>query len=296
MLDLLLGPLGLGNTLLAHDAVLARPYADGHYAATFDGEPALAILTPLRLPRAMDPAGGIWSTTRDLIRYARFHFGVGSRGGPARVVQPESLARMQEPAIALPGVSMAMGRSWFVQDIAGLRVIAHAGETNGHFTRFVAISDRDVAIVVLTNNGDGGNPAVDAVVEAVWTHYPGLAALSERFGFDAQWLVPPETPTRTLTPAQLAAYTGRYADPDQTLIVTVRDGVLELTYEPGPPPPVAPVAKAPPAPPTPLAFIAEDVAAWDGFRLPFVRDADGVVQGVAVSLWFVPRVGEEPGG
>ena len=62
---LLLAPLGLKDTLLDHDAVRMCPYADGHVALPINGHPALTVQTPLWLPRAVDPAGGIWATTRD---------------------------------------------------------------------------------------------------------------------------------------------------------------------------------------------------------------------------------------
>ena len=71
--NLLLGPLGLDDTLLDHAAVLRRPYADGHVTLPINGRPAVAVETPLWVPRSADPAGGIWATTRDVLRYGRFH-------------------------------------------------------------------------------------------------------------------------------------------------------------------------------------------------------------------------------
>ena len=102
--NLLLGPLGLADALLDHAAVLRRPYADGHVALPINGRPAVAVATPLWLPRSVDPAGGIWATTPDVLRYGRFHLGAGTVVGSANIVSPNSLRQMQEPALPIPGV------------------------------------------------------------------------------------------------------------------------------------------------------------------------------------------------
>ena len=99
---MIFGPLGLDSTLLDHAEVLRHPYADGHFFGPINGQNVLTVLTPLWVPRSVDPAGGIWSTTRDLIRYARFHIDPGTVAGSSRLVQPESLRRMQAPAQAIP--------------------------------------------------------------------------------------------------------------------------------------------------------------------------------------------------
>src|SRR5579884_3824603 len=71
MASLLFAPLGVADTLLDHAAVRQRPYADGHVYQPINGQNVLTVETPLWVPRAVDPAGGIWATTRDVLRYAR---------------------------------------------------------------------------------------------------------------------------------------------------------------------------------------------------------------------------------
>jgi hypothetical protein len=68
-----------------------RPYVDGHVALPINGRPAVAVATPLWVPRSADPAGGIWATTRDVLRYGRFHFAAETIAGPANIVSPNSL-------------------------------------------------------------------------------------------------------------------------------------------------------------------------------------------------------------
>jgi hemophore-related protein len=65
----------IGNLLLDRSAVLQRPHSDGHYAGPVNGNDGVAVQAPLWLPRSVDPAGGMWCTTRDVLRYARMHLG-----------------------------------------------------------------------------------------------------------------------------------------------------------------------------------------------------------------------------
>jgi hypothetical protein len=48
--------------------VLQRRYSDGHCSGPINGTDGVAVQTPMWLPRSVDPAGDIWSTTRDVLR------------------------------------------------------------------------------------------------------------------------------------------------------------------------------------------------------------------------------------
>lgn len=292
MADLLFDPLGLADTLLERDAVWARPFADGHVAMPINGEPSLAVQIPLWVPRSVDPAGGIWSTTRDVIRYARFHMNAATADGPANLVHPDSLRQMQQPAMPIPGISdMQMGRDWFIQDVAGERAIMHGGDTLGQHTEFVAIPARGFALVVLTNGQGGGALAARAALDTALAQFPALAPLSGTIGLTAALLAPPDAPKVSLPADGLAKYAGRYADPSQALILTEEDGALTLTVElaaqPGAYQPALPYPVPPPAP---IEFLAEDMAVAGPMRVPFVRDADGHVRFVSSGLRLIPHV------
>lgn len=302
---LLLDPLGLDDTILAHDEVRSRPYADGHVFEPINGQNVLTVQIPLWVPRSVDPAGGIWATTRDVIRYARFHLDTGIAGGAASIVRPATLRRMQEPAVAVPGLPLSMGRDWFVQEVAGVRAIFHGGDTLGQHTDFVAIPEKGFAIVLLTNCQPGGSLAASAALDAALAHYPGLGAFAGKLGLlRALSVLDPEAaaieevvgtpaPRAALPPAKLAEYAGRYADPGLELVFTVRDGGLEVATtrlaQPG-----AWDAVIPPPPeggPAPVSFIAADKAVVGNVILPFLRDDNGRVGWVASGLRLVPRVG-----
>ena len=290
MEHLLFGPLGLGSTLLDHDAVRQRPYTDGHVALPINGKPSLAVQTPLWVPRSVDPAGGIWGTTRDVIRYGRFHLEAGTVAGVANVVSPESLLQMREPAIPIPGTPLQMGRDWFVQDVDGTRAFFHGGDTLGHHADFLAIPEQGFALVVLTNGQGGGSAAALAALNAALSQFPALAPLAGKLGLLNALIAPADAPTLTLPADEAAAYAGRYADPGQAWTFSQTDEGLELTIDLIEQPGAWAAAINPPPPlPAAVAFLAEDMAVANRGRLPFVRDAEGRVGWVASGLRLLPR-------
>ena len=292
--NLLLDPLGLENTLLEHEAVLKRSYSEGHTALQVNGHDTLTVATPLWVPRSVDPAGGIWSNTQDVIRYARFHLGAeGMAAGSANIVSPESLLQMREPVLDAPGLPISMGRNWFVQEIDGVRVFQHNGDTNGFHTEFAAIPEFNFAFILLTN-GTGGTLTAMKALDAALAAYPGLESLSGKVGLTHATLAPQDAPTVDLPSETLAEYSGQYADPGSVYTIAEQDSGMEITIttiqEPGTwQPAIQPV----PTPPLPLTFLGKDEAVAAGVaRIPIVRNADGNVGWIASGLRLIPRTGE----
>lgn len=289
--SLILGPLGLHDCLIDRASVLQRPYADSHAFFPINGNPSLTVMTPLWVPRSVDPAGGIWATTRDIMRYGRFHINAGTDAGPANVVSPESLLQMRESAMPIPGTSLQMGRDWFVQDVDGTRIFFHGGDTLGQHTDFFAIPEQNFVLVVLTNGQGGGSAASTAALNAALSQFPALASLSGQVGLLPALMAPADAPTVTLSQDELAAYAGHYADPGMAMTISVKDEGLEAATETIEQPGAwLPAISPPTPPPAPLAFLAEDLGVAAGGKVPFVRDADGEVQWVGVGLRLVPRV------
>src|SRR5947208_280643 len=72
--EFVLDPLELEQTFFFAEDVMTRRFAVGHHRNE-DGPPTVA--RPWPIGRAHHPAGGLASTVRDLLRYARFHMGDG---------------------------------------------------------------------------------------------------------------------------------------------------------------------------------------------------------------------------
>lgn len=127
-------------------------------------------------PRVRRPSGGLWSTVRDLLRFAESQFG---------------RADLQRPLVAGPGFSHGLG--WFLRERAGSQSVEHAGSAAGYQSLLVLIPEQRIAFVALTNSTRG----IAAITDLV-----------ERLGLGMP--TPEDFP---LAPAELTAFVGRYEAP-----------------------------------------------------------------------------------
>ena len=287
---LVFGPLDAHDTTFDRITVMNGRYADGHTAMPVNGRDAVLVQTPVWLPRSIDPAGGIWSTTRDLLRYARSHWGEVPDGASSPLLQSGTLAAMQEAAVSVPGLGLHMGRSWFVEEVDGQRLITHDGDTFGQHAVLALVPEHRFAFVVLLNGQPGAKVAL-AALDAALAGASELGALAGRVGLMRSVFAPEDAGAVELPVEQSRAYAGRYVDPGQTTTIRLVDGSLEKTAEltPAPgswqPPFAEPVGE-----PAAVRFLEPDLAVINGWRIPFVRNDDGDVGWIADGLRLRPRV------
>jgi CubicO group peptidase (beta-lactamase class C family) len=232
MAEQIFAPLGLErSTFWAHEAI-THSAAVGHLHE--DGPPTVA--RPYPLARVSNPAGGIISCTRDLLRFAAFHLDGRTAGRPdggnesgradgERVLSAESLAAMREVQATINDVT-EWGLGWSLGRVAGVRTLAHGGGTNGFITNLTVVPEMGYAIAVLTNSSRGG-AAIRGIVR--W-------ALANECG------LPHQEPARVTLPAeQLSRLEGVYraalaratvtADPEAGTLKVETVGINPFTKE-----------------------------------------------------------------
>ena len=215
--DSLLDPLRLRETYFFTADVMTRRFAVGH--TYHEREGTVTVARPAQLPRSAAPAGGLWATAQDQIRYARFHMGHGSGDDGARVLSTESLALMQQPTFSLEGGALgdSVGISWLIRDVDGAKMVAHGGGTNGQISFLGMIPERSFAVAVLTNSSKGSELEQELVK---W-------ALHSYLGLEEK-----EPEVLQLDAATLREYAGSYLSDTSIADITVTDSGLriELTY------------------------------------------------------------------
>ena len=72
---LVLEPLEMQHTTFEPQLVMLRRFVVGHISPFDEDHGEVRIARPWALARAANPAGGLSSSIRDLLRYARFHLG-----------------------------------------------------------------------------------------------------------------------------------------------------------------------------------------------------------------------------
>lgn len=152
--ELVLDPLDLSSTTFWPWEVMTERFAVGHVG---EGE-ELQVARPWPVGRSAHAAGGIASTTPDLLRYARLHLD-----------PPPALARMQIPQAPTAEEGEWVGLTWYGQDRFG--TLLHGGGTNGQISLLVLVPARSFAMALLTNHSPGGLQVIEAALREA-----GLAA------------------------------------------------------------------------------------------------------------------------
>jgi CubicO group peptidase (beta-lactamase class C family) len=154
----LLEPLGMDRTTSrptgkAAQGLAVHPFAD------------VLLPEPEHDAGAMAPAGQLWSTTRDLARWAAF-----LAGDTGDVLSGDTLAEMCEPRTLndLPGQAWtaAHGLGWQVWNVDGVRYAGHGGSMPGFLAGLRVRLDSGDGVVVTANATTGLGPLGPALLDA----------------------------------------------------------------------------------------------------------------------------------
>jgi len=257
----LIEPLELNNTLLyPDDGLLTRRFVAGH--SKRDGK--AQVCRPWAVGRATNPVGGVVSTVRDLLKYARFHMGDGCDAQGRQLISRASLESMRVQQ-ADAGGRGKIGITWFIRQAGDLTIFGHGGATHGQQAGFHFIPEKDFALAILTNSDSGGTITDHALRWALEIYFE--AAL------------PSPTPSQK-TDVELQEYAGKYDLPLSAFTLEVKDGYLVYQEIPrgGFPTPQTPPGPA--DPPVRLGFYEADrVIVMDepgqGSLGEFLRDESG---------------------
>jgi CubicO group peptidase (beta-lactamase class C family) len=274
--DLVLGPLGMTHSYFcARDAITHR-VAAGHFVY----EDGAKVARPWYIPRNAHSIGGIVSSARDMLKYARFHLSDGIAADGQRLLS-EDTVRLMGTVQGGRDLDARSGLGWRLTEIDGVRFTGHGGGTIGQLALFALAPDRGFALVVLTNSTRG-----NFVHEAVsrW-------AYRTKLGIEA---APPITQERTAD--ELSTYAGTYESPGNTYELQLRHFGLVLRSSPK-------VALAneferkPPAPPpAAVAFCGSDrILVLDGptkdAQGEFLRGRDGAIAWLRIGGRIHRRLG-----
>ena len=272
--DLVLEPLGLQRSMFEMRWIMTYRFSNGHRKLQ-DG--TVEVTRPWDMGRYGAPMGGMASDVRDQLAWARFHMGDGTAPDGSRLLSADTMRRMQTPTIECPGNARgdAVGISWLLRDVEGVRVVGHGGDTTGQHSIFEMVPERRFAITSLTNCGPNGSEFNELVSRWAFEAYLGIT------------ITDPE-PVR-LDADALAEYAGHYETIAAELDLVPEDGILMATATIKPE--VLAELNEPPSdePPIPLGllpgegdrYIVPDGPA-KGMKGYFTRGEDGRINGVHV--------------
>ena len=206
--ELVLEPLGLRHSGFFIDQLVGENIAASH---DVERDRAVVMSGAWAFPRSIDSTGGLISSAREQLAYARFHLGDGTAADGKRALTPQSLKAMRSNpgpggtiTMEIDGVCVGF---WQRRTAEGVPVFQHGGSWGGQNSDFFFVPDRQFAMTVLTNSTSG--PSLMAELgRSGWalTKFCGLsnppaepkpqpvALLKDYEGHYKGWVIPPDGP------------------------------------------------------------------------------------------------------
>jgi CubicO group peptidase (beta-lactamase class C family) len=153
MLTRVFRPLGMTATTFDFKRALAENHATAH-APDIDGKPARAVMDINYAVIPVRPAGGGWSSIRDMLKYVQMELDEGVLPDGKRYIAKETLLARQKPQVAI-GQDVTYGMGLMVDSKYGIPVVHHGGDLIGYHSDMIWLPQHNVGAVILTNADPG---------------------------------------------------------------------------------------------------------------------------------------------
>ena len=174
-------PLQMKATTFNFATALDGNHATAH-APDVDGKPAKALMAVNYAVIPVRPAGGGWSSLRDMLKYVSMELAEGKLPDGKTYISKGPLLERHEPQVWI-GKDVSYGMGLIVDTTYGVPVVHHGGDLIGYHSDMMWLPQQNVGAVILTNGDPGwlirnrfrrkllevlfdGHPEADALLEA----------------------------------------------------------------------------------------------------------------------------------
>ena len=147
-------PLGMKSTTFDMAQALKSNHASPH-GDDVDGKPGVADIAFDYSVGPHRPAGGVWTSSHDLIRYVELELSQGKLPNGKQLVSAENLLARRARQIDV-GEDHYYGMGLMVDSRYGVPVVHHGGSMAGYKSDIDFLPDSGVGAVLLTNSDNGG--------------------------------------------------------------------------------------------------------------------------------------------
>ena len=227
-------PLGMNSTTFDMSRALQGNHASPH-GDDWDGKPSLANMAFNYAVMPHRPAGGVWTSSHDLIRYVQLEINKGRLPDGKPLVSEDNLLARRIPQVPL-GEDRWYGMGLEVDNTWGVTVVHHGGSMAGYKSDIMLLPDAAIGAVILTNADNGGmllRPFMRRLLELVYEGKPeaagdvasAAARQKANFAKERERLVIPADP------AQVKALASHYVSKELGNInVTTRNGLTTFDF------------------------------------------------------------------
>ncbi|MCU1310328.1 MAG: hypothetical protein JWO20_1453 [Candidatus Angelobacter sp.] len=170
-------PLGMNSTTFD----MARAQRGNHampHGDDVNGKPAAANMAFNYAVVPFRPAGGVWTSAHDLIRYVQFELALGKLSNGKQLVSEENLLARRIRQVSV-GEDQIYGMGLTVDSAYGVPVVHHGGSMAGYKSDIYFLPDSGIGAVLLTNSNNGQmllRPFMRRLQEVVFDGKPEAAA------------------------------------------------------------------------------------------------------------------------
>jgi CubicO group peptidase (beta-lactamase class C family) len=176
MQEKIFDPLGMKSTTFDYARALAGNHASPH-GDDVDGKPSVAAMAINYSIIPARPAGAVWTSSHDLIRYVQDELALGKLPDGKQLVSAENLLTRRAPQVLL-GEDSSYGMGLIVDRKYGVPVVSHGGSMSGFKSDLYFLPDSGIGAVMLTNSDTGGmltGPFGRRLLEVVFDGKPEAA-------------------------------------------------------------------------------------------------------------------------
>jgi CubicO group peptidase (beta-lactamase class C family) len=227
-------PLGTTHTTFDFATALGGNFASPH-VSNVDDKTVVARMDNNYSVVPLRPAGGMWTSARDLSNYLRMELALGKLPDGSQLVSKESLLERRRAQVQT-GEDMVYGMGLMVSTQYGIPVVSHGGSMFGYKSDMMFLPNHGVGAVILTNSDSGGylsglfrrrllevlfDGKSEAIEQAKVASSQRLANLAKR---RERLVVPPDA-------TEVGKLAARYASPALgTLAVRTEDGATIFDF------------------------------------------------------------------
>jgi CubicO group peptidase (beta-lactamase class C family) len=146
-------PLAMKSTTFDFARALSANHATTH-SPDADGKPAKALTAINYAVIPLRPAGGAWSSVRDMLKYVSMELAEGKLPDGKIYISKEPLLERRAPQVYI-GKDVSYGMGLMVDTTYGVPVVHHGGDLTGYHSDMIWLPQQNVGAVILTN-GDPG--------------------------------------------------------------------------------------------------------------------------------------------
>src|ERR1035437_11098409 len=146
-------PLAMKSTTFDFARALSANHATAH-SPDADGKPAKALTAINYAVIPLRPAGGAWSSVRDMLKYVSMELAEGKLPDGTTYISKEPLLERRAPQVSI-GKDVTYGMGLMVDTTYGVPVVHHGGDLTGYHSDMIWLPQQNVGAVILTN-GDPG--------------------------------------------------------------------------------------------------------------------------------------------